>query len=240
MICILTGPLRNGKNIFACSIMEEAWRAGRALYTNVELTPDCPFYDYAALIGTEDFPIYRGTAPFKGKQASHDYMAFWHYIENGSVVVIDEATTWFDCADNGAMGNDLRNFSTQIGKRGIDLVLITQNIQNLYCRWCRLAQRVWYVEWSWRCSKVPQMLSKFIGEKKAKNLTRFWRAEFNDSSLAPGSMVDVGYIRYGEATRYFSWYHTEQLIGGDHNSAWRERVIDEYIAECELKGVAPV
>jgi len=193
------------------------------VYTNIELMPACPFFDRVARVDDVEgqFPIYRGRPGKEGNPASPDYCAFWHYVLPGGVVIVDEADAYFDCTDHSAVGADIRLFHKQHRKLGLDLIYIVQNIQNLYIRIRRLAQRFVLCEWNWRSGRLFQMLGGFVGMERAMNMSRFLRADFGCEDFSPRSHISDGYITYPEAReKYFRWYTTEQLLGDTTHLRW--------------------
>jgi hypothetical protein len=195
------------------SLIEQAVLSGRPVVTNIELTRRCPYYDRVALIDTEEFPIYRGKPALHGKPASSDYLAFWHYVPNGAVVIIDEADSYFDCSDHSAMGHDIRQFFKGLRKLDMDIVCIVQKLPNLYVRIRRVAERFTVCEWTWRSMRILQRMAAWIGVERAMRLSRFIRSEFSDEPFCEFTHLADGYISYQEAVRFFDWYGTKQLVG---------------------------
>ncbi|MCC7168684.1 MAG: hypothetical protein IT565_14050 [Rhodospirillales bacterium] len=223
-IMVVVGDPGNGKGIYSMSLIEQVVLSGRALYTNIELTTDCPYQGDVARIDDPagNWPVYRGNPPREGKRASDDYMAFWHYTLPGSVVIIDEADLYFDCSDFSAMGRDIRAFLKQHRKLGLDLIFIVQNLANLYVRIRRLATAFDYCEWTWRSKAWPQKLANLIGRERAINLTWFTRSRYRDELFTPGGHLGDGFLSYKQASRFFGWYPTDQLIGDLSHLKWRE------------------
>jgi len=217
-IVVVLGPTGHGKGLFSMQVLEEAVLSGRPVYTNYELLPGCPYVDRVARIDDDggNWPVYRGKPPRDGKKPSDDYMAFWHYTVPGSVVIIDEADTYFDCSDHSDMGHDIRRFHKQHRKLGLDLIYIVQNCENLYVRIRRLTQRFVICEWNFRSFRFMQTLAGWIGVDRVKRMSRFLRSEFGSDSFSPSSHLCDGFLSYREAEeKYFqkAWYRTEQLIG---------------------------
>lgn len=223
-IYVVLGDPGNGKGIYAMSLVEQTVLSGRKLYTNIELTEQCPYQEDVARIDDDagNWPVYRGTPAKDGKSASDDYVAFWHYTLPGSVVMIDEADLYFDCTDHSGMGRDVRAFLKQHRKLGLDLIFIVQNLANLYVRIRRLATAYDYCEWTWRSKAWPQKLAVLIGHKRAMNLTWFVRSRYRDDRFSEGGHLGDGFLSYEQASRYFGWYPTEQLLGDLSHLKWRE------------------
>src|SRR5690349_21694467 len=120
MITGICGPVGSGKNVYTMFLMEEAAKSGRPIYTNIELTADCPFADRVARIDDEagEYPVCRGEPGKPG------YLCFWHYVRPGAVVFLDEADVYFWCRENSAFGRDLFVFHKQHRKLKCDLVYI--------------------------------------------------------------------------------------------------------------------
>lgn len=236
-ILVVAGDPGNGKGIFAMSLVEQFCKARRPLYTNIRLTPQCPYYDQVVLVDDADddakseAPVYRGVPPHRDRlgklvPASADYCAFWHYMLPGSALILDEADTYFDCTDHSVMGRDVRLFLKQHRKLGLDLIFIVQRIENLYIRIRRLTQRFIVCEWNWRSMRMFQRIfapmAGFLtgSESSAMRLSKFMRSEFSSETLSPSSYLGDGAISYREAQKYFTWYTTEQLLGDTSHLQW--------------------
>jgi hypothetical protein len=227
-ISILAGDPGNGKGVLAMSFIEQAVLSGRQVYTNIQLREACPYFDRVALIDDPagNWPVYRGTPAgrdHKGRmqEASDDYMAFWHYVQPGSIVMVDEADAYFDCTDHSTVGQDIRLFHKQHRKLGVDMIYIVQNISNFYIRIRRLAQRFMLAEWNWRSMRFFQNAAQWIGQDRAMAMTRFLRAEFRSEDFSERSYIGGAYVTYGEAKRrFFNWYYTEQILGDTTHLRW--------------------
>jgi hypothetical protein len=200
---VFGGP-GSGKSLYALFLMEQAVKAGRPVYTNIELLPACPFQDKVAQIDTRDWPIVRGepTVGRSGK-VNPDYLAFWHYVLPGAVVVIDEVNIYFDATDHAEFSKDARQFHQQHRKLGIDLIYLCQNLPNMWVRIRRLTGRFILCEWNYRTSRIFNHLPI--------TWSRFLRGEYGDEQFRDERAV--GYFSYREAARMFSWYRTEQILG---------------------------
>lgn len=219
MIYVIVGEPGMGKGVMACEFMEQAWLAGRPVITNIDLLPGCPFYDDALRVGTDDFPIYSDATG----------LGFWDFIRpyklEGSVVVIDEADVYFDCTDHSRMGKAVFHAFKHHRKLKLDILLVVQNLANLYVRIRRLTNIVWAAEWTWRTAPGFQFIGDFIGHDWAKHLTSFRRYQFQDISLRePVGCVKMPYSSV--ARKYFRnpWYDTDQLVGD-----WSSRITPEGI-----------
>ena len=197
---LLSGDVGSGKTLKALKWMQNAALVQRRpVYTNIRLTPQCPFADRVALLDDDEgnYPVLRG------QPGSADYKAWWHYVLPGSMVVVDEGDLYFDCTDHSKLGEDVRQFHKMVRKVGIDVVYIVQSIQNMYVRIRRLTQRFVVCEFTYRTigafSWLPKSLSAFIC------------AEYADEGLR--MVKKSGRISFGEASSMFSWYNTKQLLG---------------------------
>ena len=230
-IAVITGPTGSGKTLYALQLLEQQAVAGRPCYTNIQLTPACPWSRRVALMDDDRWSVYRGSPAVKGKSAaSKDYMAFWHYVVPGSFILVDEADLYFDCTDYGSMGNDIRQFHKQHRKLGLDIVYIVQSLQNLYCRIVRLAQKIVVCDWDYRSNPMLPLLERLVGQ--GKRLSRYHRWEFYELPPSEKSFVGKGWMSHREASRYFSYYKTEQIIGDVINSAWASYASGNLVDGC--------
>ena len=220
-IAVITGPTGSGKSLYALQLLEQQALLGRPCYTNIRLTPACPWSRHVAYMDDDRWAVYRGVPELKGKsKQSADYMAFWHYCCPGSFILVDEADLYFDCSDYGAMGHDIRQFHKQHRKLGLDIVYIVQSLQNLYCRIVRLAQKIIICDWDYRSNPLLPALERMFSVGKA--MSRYHRWEFYELPPSPKSFVSRGWMSHSEARRFFSYYSTEQIIGDVINSRWDE------------------
>lgn len=217
MIYVIVGDPGMGKGIMACEFMEQAWLAGRPVVTNIDLLPACPFYDEAVKVGTPDFPIYD----------ERSGLGFWDFIIpyglKGAVCVFDEADVFFDCSDHSKMGKAVNVALKHHRKLKLDILLVVQNLSNLYVRIRRLCNIVWAAEWTYRTAPGFQYIGEIIGQEWAKRLTSFRRFQFQDISLR--DPVGVTKMSYSAVkAKYFDnpWYDTDQLVGD-----WTSRITPE-------------
>lgn len=207
MIYVVGGDIGAGKTLWSMEMMEAAVNAGRPVYTNIKLKPECPFMDKVAFVGDSDWPIYEEKPNAEGLQA------WWDYVTDDALFVCDEADLYFDCTDNSKMGRDARAAHKMIRKVGWDAIYIVQNVPNLYVRIRRLASRFIICEHNWRTERIFRIAEMVLGADRAIYLSRYIRAEFGSESLDQFSKRGEGYYTYREAKRYFGWYDTKQLLG---------------------------
>ncbi|HEV2293803.1 MAG TPA: zonular occludens toxin domain-containing protein [Tepidisphaeraceae bacterium] len=207
MIYVVGGDLGSGKSLWSMDMMQIAARMGRPIYTNINLLPACPFHDRVALIDTPEWPV------FRERKTENEVCAWWEYAVDGALIVVDEADLYFDCTDNSKMGKDARAAHKMIRKVGWDIIYIVQNVPNLYVRIRRLASRFIICEHTYRTLRVFRWIELALGKQRALSLSRFIRAEFGSEKLEPGSHRGDGYYSYNEASVFFGWYETKQLLG---------------------------
>lgn len=203
MIAVITGSPGAGKGVFAMTLLEQLVSTGRPVLTNITLSEACPFHNDVGLLSDDQVMSV-------GKGGGVD-QAFWHFCPRGSAVVLDEADVWFDCSDHTRMAAEVRLFLKQHRKWAMDVFFIVQRLENLYVRIRRLAQRFIVCEWTWRSFRALRWLEQVLGTEGAMRWSRFVRAEFGDEDLR--DLLDVSYIRYDDARRYFAWYETDQIVG---------------------------
>lgn len=197
---VLCGQKGSGKTLYALSLAEQAVRAGRPTFTNIKLRPACPFVDRVGWLDDKTCMVY-------GTNAEGKYEAFWHYLPVGSVVIIDEADNYFDCADHGQMGKDFKNYHKQLRKLGHDLIYIVQRVANLNVRIRRLTDSFVGCEWNYNSQRVFKMLGM------SHRMSRFLRTEFEDYPFTERGVIGGGYWDYDYGKRFFDWYWTKQLTG---------------------------
>jgi hypothetical protein len=183
--------------------MAQAALANRPIFTNVEITDECPFAGRCARLDDVDdmFPVLRGL-PTDG-----DYAAWWHFVPPfvGSVVVIDEADLYFDCRDFTTLGKDVGYVHKMLRKWKIDVIYLCQSLDNLYVRIRRLTQRFIVCEHNYATDR-------FIARLGVR-WSRFLRSEFGHESLSDATHTADGYFTWREAAVMFPWFRTEQIIG---------------------------
>lgn len=207
MIKGVTGLPGSGKTLYLLWVMQQAVLGGRAVATNIALTERCPFFNDVIFMDDEEYPVFE----LKGKEAR----AFWHYMPPGCLYVIDEVDNYFDSMDFTRLhdaGNDTRLYFKQHRKRRDDLVLCVQNLDNLWTRIRRMVQSWVVCDWNYRSYPLMKWLPISI--------SKFWRGEFGHESLRAETFLSSGYFTYAEAEEMFSWYDTEQLIGGADLYRW--------------------
>ena len=204
MLYVVAGDLGSGKTLQMMQWIQAEVLKDRPVYSNIELLPACPFYDKVARLDHPDgsCPILEGDRPKRGV-VSVGYRAWWNYVLPGSFVVIDEADLWFDAAEHGELGHDVRGFHKMLRKVDLDVVYIVQSVSNLYVRLRRLAQRFIICEWNYRVMRAFRWLPI--------RMSSFFRSEFVDEALVDER--DTVRIPYGEAVQYFGWFRTKQLMG---------------------------
>lgn len=219
-VWVIAGRQRNGKNLFSLDIMHQAHTAGRLLYCNFDLLPACPFADDAVRIGTPEYPIFHDPqfGVSRARRRPGLVRAFWDYVRDDSVVVVDEADMEFDCMEWGGFDADARIAAKEIGKRGIDLYLVCQKVENLYNRWCRQADGVIWCEWNWRSPPWWLRQARRLMGPRAIYMSSFRRFEFSSIEMKPRHFRRGASIPYHELeARYFRapWYDTRARRGDE-------------------------
>jgi len=208
MIKGVTGLPGSGKSLYLLWVIWQAVRSGRPVATNIELTPNCPFSDDVILLDdSSEYPVF--------VQRGKETRAFWHFMPPGVLYVIDEADNYFDSMDFTRLheaGNDVRLYFKQHRKRGDDLVLAVQNLDNLWARIRRMVQSWVICDWNYR----SRPLFKYFPIRWSK----FVREEYGHESMREGTFLSAGFFSYREAQELFGWYRTEQLIGDIASYKW--------------------
>lgn len=212
MIYALLGDMGSGKGIFSMEMMEQQWRIGRTIATNMELLPGCPFHEQAIRIGTKEWPIVG------------DDLCIWDYAHllRGAFILIDEADIDFDCSDHAKLERRAKAWLKHSRKMGQDIVFVLQNLSNLAVRIRRLIQLVWVCEWTYRSAPGFQMLGNVLGgvvgpekgQAIAKGLTKYIRYQY--ASIELTRMIEMTEFPYNSvANKFFreKWYDTDQIIG---------------------------
>jgi hypothetical protein len=209
MIYLLVGDLGSGKTIKVLPWMESAVRAGRYVATNIQLTEKCWFHDRVALIGSRDYPVALEDDEPAGK---YGYRYFWQYVPKGALIVIDEADIWFDSSAWGDFGKACKWYHKMVRKFKHDVVYIVQRSSNLYKRIRDLAGRTILCENTYRTKRIFRYFDRLLGEERSRLMSRFIYWEFSDPECR-GVCRGEGHFTYEEASRYFGWYDTEQMLG---------------------------
>lgn len=218
MIYVDCGDIGSGKTHWAMSQLEQAVRARRPVYTNIELLPACPYADDVCRIGTDEWPV------VKGEPGQPGYSAFWRWCLPGSLIIIDEADLWFDCTDHGKFPAEVREYCKLSRKLGQDLIFIVQNCENLYVRIRRLASRHIVCEWTYRTRRIFGVIEDWCGRPTALRFSKFLRSEFSSPTFNDSSHRGDGMMTYREASRFFGWYRTDQLLGNVDFFQWHQFV----------------
>lgn len=231
MIELVLGLPGSGKSLYMLWLMGQYVTQGAQVATNMILTPSCPFQKHVVQLdgppftdvkanGGETFqvsqyPVFQMPIEHwedKRKTTIYPYKAFWHYMPPQWVYFIDEADNYFDSMDFTALknvGDDCRLYYKQHRKREDVLILSVQNLDNIWNRIRRMVQKFIVCENTRRSMRIMSYLPI--------SWSRFVRAEYGHESLREESLLGSGYFSYSEAQRMFSWYRTDQLVGG----AWR-------------------
>jgi hypothetical protein len=123
MIELLVGSPGAGKSMYAMRLVCEELRGGRRIVTNlsVKMAGLCWFLkekysfdlDISRVVLLSDDQVKR----------------FWQYVQDGDFVAIDECQVYWNSRNWQDTGKELIDFFSQHRKRGIDIILITQNVQ---------------------------------------------------------------------------------------------------------------
>lgn len=197
--------------------MEEQAQGGRPIYTNIELSETCPFQQTTALIDVPGYPVALKQRPKRSPvEGLPPYQFFWEYVMPGSLVVIDEVQCYFNSRCWGEMADAVEFFHTQHRKLDLDLIYITQRMGNVYNRIRDLAGRIILAEYNYRQARFFRLLDQWLGREASQGLSRFFYYEFSDPSMTPRYLSGEGYVTFKEASRFFSWYTTKQILGQMH------------------------
>jgi hypothetical protein len=212
----LTGDVGSGKTLKAIEWMQDAVNSGRFVASSIQLTPACPFYKKVALIGTDEWPIAR--TPAIQKKVEDKYgkklpQFFWEYLPDGAIVFIDECQLYFNSNDYKVAGPEWESYHTQHRKMKQDVIYMTQQITNLYKRIRDLCGRFIVASHTYRTVRAFKTIESVLGRERALRLSRFCYWEFSHQSLNERYYRGQGYYSYGEASKYFGWYDTHQLLG---------------------------
>ena len=199
-IYTIVGKMGHGKGLFAMHVMQQAWRRGRWIATNMELTPKAPWYDQAIRFGTPDFPIVdkRSGQPF------------WDLLPRGTDVIVDEAELAFDSVNHRTLNDLCCELIANQRKLNLNLFFVVKRIGNLYVRFRESADTHFVCEWSYKRNPFWSVAERVLG-RDLKRYTNFRISEFGDSDLKEEQRKTV--LSYKTcATRYFNYYKTEQLF----------------------------
>lgn len=216
MLRLCAGLPGSGKTLFALWTIGQAVQRGRPVATNIRLNPECPFYNDVVLLDDDEgqYPVCRmpdeGMGPYK---------AFWHYLDSfchGWYIVIDEADNVWDSSPNTKYSNDARLYFKQHRKLGHDLLLIVQDVNNLWVRIRRMVQSFVVCEYTRRSDRITRFLPV--------SWSSFIRGEFSSPQMTPDSLIGGGRFWYDEGKEMFGWYDTDQLLGSTaHYAQWYQR-----------------
>ncbi len=220
MIKLVLGVPGSGKSLYMLWLMQQYVNAGRKVFTNMELTPACPFYhkvfrleaDAERLPGFDHLAL--GRRPFRfpvmtepDKDAGVQFAAFWNYVPRGAAIFLDEGDNYFDSADWDALSvkKENRLYWKQHRKAGHDVIFTLQHLENLYIRVRRQVQSWIVCEWNRRASRAYSYLPIWA--------SAFNRVEFASEKFSKASMMGNGRFWYAEAKKMFTWYRSDQIIG---------------------------
>lgn len=201
MIRMVLGQPGSGKTLYALWAMGACVAAGRRVATNIALTKACPFQDKVVFLDGADWPF------IQLNKRGEIERAFWQYMPAGFVYFWDEVDNDLDASDfsrNNA-STELRLYFKQHAKRGDDLFLIAQNLDNVWVRVRRMAARYIVCEYTHRTRPLLRWLPRSFG--------CYLRGEFGHESMTPRTYLGSGHFTIAEAERMFGWYDRCQFIG---------------------------
>jgi hypothetical protein len=120
---------------------------------------------------------------------------------------------YFDSSNFGEMKKQTKIFHKQHRKLQYDVVYIVQRISNLYKRIRDMAGAYFLAEHNYRTTRMFGLIEAAAGRQAALNLSKFFYWEFGSPDFSPRSLRGVGQFNYREASRFFGWYRTEQMLG---------------------------
>lgn len=205
MITIVSGGLGGGKTLYGLQWLGNQALSGRPCYTNIKLSDSCPFHNRVAFLDDDgDYPVFRGD----GKR--EPVRAFWQFCKPGGAYVIDEADNYWDSMDFARLheaSEHARLYFKQSRKFGDDLVLIVQDIENLWGRIRRVTSM--YIH----CENTARSGSYFM-RLLPRGLSQFLRVCHTGWPFTDNNFFLSGGMSYREASPMFTWYETSQLISG--------------------------
>ena len=201
MIQVIGGDQGSGKSLYACWLIEQAWRKGERIATNIELTPQHPAYADVYYIGEGEYPILdqdRG-------------LAFFNHMPRRTRYIIDEADIWFDSEDWGKLKGPMKWYLKQQGKRGDNVHLIVQDFANLWVKARRLCH-----EWCWcyRDGPLGSMFGGVTGWLLPSSFQQFRRSTFKQPDMKPFQHIRDGSMSIEQGEKMYGWYITEQEYVG--------------------------
>lgn len=224
MIDLLLGIPGSGKTLKAIQLMEQSIMAGRRVATDIELTPACPWRDKVMLIGTELWPVAYDDEELDVMEQKHKrYLPqfYWQFLRGRWHVFLDELDLRFDSSNKGEAKKEMRVYIKNHEKYHHNITGIVQVVTNLHKRIRSQATRCIVAENTRNTLRIWPPIEKavnlvgFNGKRFCDRLSRFIYEEYgHESSVGKvGAVRSRGYLSYAEASRYFKYYNTKQLLG---------------------------
>ncbi len=179
MIICYEGTPGSGKSYDAVKKILDNLARGRKVYTNIDGMGDSAKREYMCkLLGFDDITISTNLIWFD--RNNENLFNFWEHMEQGSLMVLDEAQNYFSNRDWQSDKNKaFSKWASTHRHYGFDVVLITQDYEKIDSHVRTL------VEWTYRYRKVnffgsavknKYIVYAFAGEPSGKALSKHIRS----------------------------------------------------------------
>lgn len=179
MIICYEGTPGSGKSYDAVKKILDNLRRGRKVYTNIDGMGDSAKREYICkLIGFDDITLFTNLIYFD--RNDEELFNFWEHMEQGSIMVLDEAQNYFSNRDWQSDKNKaFCKWASTHRHYGYDVVLITQDFEKIDSHVRTL------VEWTYRYRKMnffgsavknKYIVYAFAGEPSGKSLSKHIRS----------------------------------------------------------------
>lgn len=214
-----------GKSLFLLSYLEAAVRGGRDVWTNLRIKECCPYFDQVHVMDDDfqrvewmgkkymgsRYPVFQEPDGVDGVP----FRAFWHFCPPGAVIIIDEIDNYLESGDWAKLrgvGREAHLYWKMHRKLGHDVCFTVQKLENLWVKVRRQTQEWVMCESDWRV--LHPLLVRWMPDWAL----RFRRWRYQDEKLKVE--LDAGTWTRREASRYFSWYDTKQILGPAQLTRW--------------------
>lgn len=197
MISAIVGGLGSGKSLSCMEMMERTVVRRRRIATNIALKEACWFQKNV---------VYFDEPKINGKW-------FFNYFGPGWTYFIDEASLWWDAQDWASVKPEVRAYPKMVRKRGDELVLIDQSLDNIYSRIRKLVQYVVFCDNVMRSSPWARFVGSLLPGFIRSDFSCFVRVYFSGWKMLPASITHSEVIPERSLRRFYDWYDTTQILG---------------------------
>ena len=220
MIIFFDGTPGSGKSYEAVKKIVDNLRMGRKVYTNIEGMNDPKCIEaIKAIYNIGDYDIFNNLAFLEDEKIKN----FWEHVDEGALIVIDEAHKFFNVRDwQSEKNNKFAVWASTHRHHGYDVVLVTVDISRVDTSVRQLT------EWTYRFKKAnffgslvqkKYMCFAYVGDDKdgkpLSNSVRTYDAKIFHcyKSYVTKDIKELGIMKHANILRHPVFYAIPVVIG---------------------------